>query len=158
MSDVNRRGCPPCRREAFSKGKMRQHLADDGLFDRLQPAPPPGPDGRADVIEDGYAGRLEPLGQAQVEVGRVDEHGGRGRRAALLLTGCGKSRRRRGRWATTSTRPTRARSSMGNRPFDAGPLHLPAADAEESGLRPERFGTPGRARPRIFLRIFPRPR
>ncbi len=48
----------------------------DGFLDCLQPAPPPGPDGRANIIQHWDSRPAQLFGQAQVEIRGIDEQGG----------------------------------------------------------------------------------
>ena len=69
--------------DSLFEGEDEEHFADDA-FDRLQAAFSPGPNGRADIIKDGDAGLNQPPGQAEVEIGGIDQDG-RGRTAGRGL-------------------------------------------------------------------------
>src|ERR1051326_523105 len=52
--------------------KDHQHLVHDLAY-LIEPSFPPGPDLRADVVNDGYARSLQTFGETQVEIRKVDE-------------------------------------------------------------------------------------
>src|SRR5438093_712257 len=64
--------------DRFLEGKDHQHLVDE-TANLIQPAFAPGPHLRAHVVDDGRPGVFDAPGEAQVEIGKVDEHSGGGR-------------------------------------------------------------------------------
>ena len=127
--------------ERLLEGEDHQHPVDV-LPDQLDAVLLPGPQLRADEVEDRNAQPVQLFGQPEVNLGKIDEYGYVGRRARMDRLSLRNSRQMRGRWRTTSVRPMTAISSERT-------MHSRPAVAMRSPPMPKKSAT-GRIRQAAF--------
>ena len=115
--------------ERLLEREDHQHPGDR-LPDGAHASPPPGPDLRRDVVDDGNAAAAQLARQAQVEVGVVDEHGDVGRAASTSASTCRKMR--------AQAAQVRDDLAAGPRPRGRARARRGAPPGSAAGLRPGR--------------------